>query len=160
MKKDSALGRLFIWKISSFCILDKPLTGNGNFEYAATRTSSSWISLSAGKKVKAVLMAGYLRNLGADSDFMDNGLRYWFFSKDGGDFKNLAQAVRLAPSVSWNIGKFTLGLEYEVTAAQFGDSLGADGKVMKAGASLPGGGCASRYWVANHRIQLMTKFNF
>ena len=31
---------------------------------------------------------------------------------------------------------------------------------MKAGASLPDGGCATRYWVANHRIQLMTKFNF
>ena len=34
LKKDSALGRLFIWKISSFCIFDNPLTGNGNFEYA------------------------------------------------------------------------------------------------------------------------------
>ena len=134
---------------------------DGHYDYAATHSSSSWVSVSYGKKLQGMFMAGYIANLGAAKDFvgLDND-SYYFFTKDGQNYRNMAQAFRLVPTIAYNIGKFTLGLEYEVTAAQFGDSLGADGKVMKAGASLPGGGCASRYWVANHRIQLMTKFNF
>ena len=133
---------------------------DGHFDYAATRTSSSWISLSVGRKVKAVLMAGYLRNLGADSDFMDNGLQYWFFSKDGGDFKNLAQAYRLAPSVSWNIGKFTVGLEYEYDTVQYGSHRNANGSVMYDRQEFAPGEYAYRHWVTNHRILLVTRFNF
>lgn len=134
---------------------------DGHWEYAATRSSSSWLSVSFGKKLQGMFMAGYIANLGASKDFV--GLDkdyYYFFTKDGQNYRNMAQAFRLVPTIAYNIGKFTLGLEYEVTAAQFGDSLDADGSVMKAGASLPDGGCATRYWVANHRIQLMTKFNF
>ena len=106
-------------------------------------------------------MAGYIANLGASKDFV--GLDkdyYYFFTKDGQNYRNMAQAFRLVPTIAYNIGKFTLGLEYEVTAAQFGNGLEADGTVMKAGTRLPDGGCATRYWVANHRIQFMTKFTF
>ena len=106
-------------------------------------------------------MAGYIANLGATKDFVDTGDNYYFFAKDGQNFKRMAQAFRLVPTIAYNIGKFTLGLEYEVTAAKFGDNLNADGSVMKEGTKLPGAaGLAGRYWVANHRIQLMTKFTF
>ena len=46
LKKDSALGRLFIWKISSSCILDKPLAGNGNFEYAYGLSQENYFAQS------------------------------------------------------------------------------------------------------------------
>lgn len=128
-----------------------------HYSYAATHTSSSWISLSIGKKVQGMLMAGYINNLGASEDMT----QYWFFSKDGGNFKNLSQAYRIVPTVVWNIGKFTLGLEYEMTSAQYGDHVLANGKVAKNGEVLSNGGdIATRHWVTNHRVQLMTKFNF
>ena len=134
---------------------------DGHYDYAATHTSSSWVSVSVGKKLQGMFMAGYIANLGATKDFVDTGDNYYFFAKDGQNFKRMAQAFRLVPTIAYNIGKFTLGLEYEVTAAQFGDNLNADGSVMKEGTELPGAaGLAGRYWVANHRIQLMTRFNF
>ena len=103
-----------------------------------------------------MLMAGYINNLGASEDMT----QYWFFSKDGGNFKNLSQAYRIVPTVVWNIGKFTLGLEYEMTSAQYGDHVFANGKVAESGVVLPNGGAATRHWVTNHRVQLMTRFNF
>lgn len=128
-----------------------------HYDYAATHTSSSWMSISYGKKVQGMLMAGYINNLGAGKDFMDG---YWFFTKDGYNFRSMAQAFRIVPTVVWNIGKFTVGLEYEMTAAQYGSNLNADGSVVKDGTVLPDGSWAERHWVANHRVQLMTKFNF
>ena len=128
-----------------------------HYDYAATHTSSSWMSISYGKKVQGMLMAGYINNLGAGKDFMDG---YWFFTKDGYNFRNMAQAFRIVPTVVWNIGKFTVGLEYEMTAAQYGSNLNADGSVVKDGTVLPDGSWSERHWVANHRVQLMTRFNF
>ena len=58
---------------------------------------------------------------------------------------------RIIPAVTYNIGKFTLGLEYNMTAAQYGD-----GKSYNArGLSLEG-----LHWVYNNRIQAMVKFTF
>ena len=134
---------------------------DGHYDYAATHTSSSWVSVSVGKKLQGMFMAGYIANLGASKDFADLEDGYYFFTKDGQNFQRMAQAFRLVPTIAYNVGKFTLGLEYEMTAAQFGDNLNADGSVMKEGPELPGAaGLAGRYWVANHRIQLMTKFTF
>ena len=96
---------------------------DGHYDYAATHTSSSWVSVSVGKKLQGMFMAGYIANLGATKDFVDTGDNYYFFAKDGQNFKRMAQAFRLVPTIAYNIGKFTLGLEYEVTAAQFGDNL-------------------------------------
>ena len=134
---------------------------DGHYDYAATHTSSSWVSVSVGKRLRGMFMAGYIANLGASKDFADLEDGYYFFTKDGQNFQRMAQAFRLVPTIAYNVGKFTLGLEYEMTAAQFGDNLNADGSVMKEGTELPGAaGLAGRYWVANHRIQLMTKFTF
>ena len=128
---------------------------NYHCTYAATHTSSSWISLSYGKKVQGMLMAGYIKSLGASKDLAD----YWFFSKDGGDFTKMSQAIRIVPTIVWNIGKFTLGLEYEMTAAEYGSDVNNRGQVLPSGAEF-NGVLASRHWVANHRVQFMTKFNF
>lgn len=136
---------------------------DGHYNYTASHTSSSWISASYGKKFQGMLMLGYITNLGTGRDMVDTGSdSYYFFSKDGGNFRNLAQAFRVVPAFTYNIGKFTLGLEYEVTSAQYGSHLNADGTVMKDGESITAlnGVQASRHWITNHRIQFMTKFTF
>ena len=78
---------------------------DGHWEYAATRTSSSWISASYGKKLQGMLMLGYIKTLGAGKDFTDlTGDSYWMFSKDGGNFKNLASMYRIVPTIVYNSG--------------------------------------------------------
>ena len=132
---------------------------DGHWEYAATHTSSSWISASYGKKLQGMLMVGYIKPMGAGKDFVDTAGNYYFFSKDGGNFKNLASMYRIVPTVVYNLGKFALGLEYEVTSAEYGDIVKANGAVAHEGESV-NGFTASTHWITNHRIQLMAKFTF
>jgi hypothetical protein len=56
---------------------------------------------------------------------------------------------RLSPTILWTIGKFQLGCEYEITSVQYGKNLGFDGLAKD-----------DLHWVTNHRVQLMTKYNF
>ena len=126
---------------------------DGHYEYAPIQTSSTWASVSYGKKWQFMLMGGYIKNLGATKDFVNtNGVTSasdFYFSGNGS--KNLNSMWRIIPAVTYNIGKFTLGLEYNMTAAQYGD-----GKSYNArGLSLEG-----LHWVYNNRIQAMVKFTF
>ena len=61
----------------------------------------------------------------------------------------------------YNLGKFTVGLEYEVTSVQYGDF---DNKVEEG---VPqsynwrkGLATENLHWVTNHRVQAMVKFTF
>lgn len=131
--------------------------GDGHYEYAASRSSSSWLSVSFGKKLQGMLMAGYIVNLGTNEDILNTGNNYYyFFTKDGQNYGNMAQAYRIVPTIAYNVGKFTVGLEYEMTSAQFGDEP-ASMPAGRAGLVEPG---PLKYWVTNHRIQIMTKFTF
>ena len=130
---------------------------DGHYEYAASRSSSSWLSVSFGKKLQGMLMAGYIVNLGTNEDILNTGNNYYyFFTKDGQNYGNMAQAYRIVPTIAYNVGKFTVGLEYEMTSAQFGDEP-ASMPAGRAGLVEPG---PLKYWVTNHRIQIMTKFTF
>lgn len=126
---------------------------DGHYEYAPIQTSSTWASISYGKKWQFMLMGGYIKNLGATKDFVNvsgvTDASDFYFSGNGS--KNLNSMFRIIPAVTYNIGKFTLGLEYNMTAAQYGD-----GKSYNArGLSLEG-----LHWVYNNRIQAMVKFTF
>ena len=58
---------------------------------------------------------------------------------------------RIIPTVAYNVGKFTLALEYNITAAQYGDGLSYNAR----GLSLDG-----LHWVYNNRVQMMVRFTF
>jgi len=58
---------------------------------------------------------------------------------------------RLSPTLLYTVGKFQLGLEYEITSVQYGQA----GKL-----NLHGLAKTNLHWVTNHRVQLMTKYNF
>ena len=133
---------------------------DGHWEYAATRTSSSWISASYGKKLQGMLMLGYIKTLGAGKDFTDlTGDSYWMFSKDGGNFKNLASMYRIVPTIVYNFGKFALGIEYELTSAEYGDTIKPNGAVAANG-EIVNGVKATTHMITNHRVQMMAKFTF
>ena len=125
---------------------------DGSWNYASLRNSSSWLSLSYGKKWQGVLFLGYVKNLGlakAASGPLAKGDVY--FCSNG--FSNLNQVYRINPQLIYNIGKLNLGLEYQWTAVQYGDYDG--GKLNEYGLALN-----NLHWVGNNRINVMVKYNF
>ena len=145
---------------------------DGSWTYTPTRTSTTWVSLVYGGKVgsqedkhpqklQGILFGGYIKNFGTKDALYDpdgNGLvdektadkkylLYYYYPRSGA----MNQMWRLSPTLLWTIGKFQLGLEYEITSVQYGK-----------GAVNASNGLADKdlHWVTNHRVQLMTKYNF
>ncbi len=126
---------------------------DGTIEYTPMQDWASFVSFSYGKKFQVMAMLGYMKQLGTTKELADN--RMWL--NTSADTK-IQQAFRATPTVAWNLGKFTLSLEYNLTAAEFGtgdfDSRGLQRR------PAPGAAAAAPHWVLNHRFICMTKFNF
>ena len=122
------------------------MNADGSWEYTPTRNSSSWISLSYGKKLQGVLFGGYVYNFGTTKDLVGD----LYFSKNS--FSNMNQMFRVTPEVIYNLGKVAFGLEYELTGVQYGSFSTMD---MKRGLAT-----GDLHWVLNNRIQLMVKYTF
>ena len=122
---------------------------DGSWVYAPLRNSSSWLSLSYGKKWQGVLFLGYMKNLGLADGVSDNPVDAGdiYFCKNG--FSNLTQMYRIQPELIYNIGKLNLGIEYQYTAVQYGANFNDRALVTD-----------NLHWVGNHRIQMMVKYNF
>lgn len=141
----------------------KAVNADGSWEYTPLRNSSSWISLVYGGKVgqqeekhpqtlQGILFAGYIRNFGtkealydANNDGFPEGALYTARPN------NMNRMWRLSPTLLWSIGRFQLGCEYEITSVQYGE-FGVN--------DIHGLATQNLHWVTNHRIQLMTRFNF
>ena len=125
---------------------------DGSWNYASMRNSSSWLSLSYGKKWQGVLFLGYVKNLGlaeaADHDLAKSDV---YFCSNG--FSNINQMFRVNPQLIYNIGKLNVGLEYQWTNVQYGKY--SDGKLNAHALATEG-----LHWVGNHRVNLMVKYNF
>jgi hypothetical protein len=137
----------------------KKINADGSWEYTPTRNSSSWISLVYGGKVgkqedkhpqklQGILFAGYIHNFGTKEALATkaDGSIFGYFTPRP---SNMNQMYRLSPTILWTIGKFQLGCEYEITSVQYGKGLDTHGLAQN-----------DLHWVTNHRVQLMTKYNF
>jgi hypothetical protein len=146
---------------------------DGSWNYASMRNSSSWLSMSYGKKWQGVLFLGYVKNFGlarSAAGQLVSGDVYFC----GNGFSNLNQMYRVNPQIIYNIGKMNIGLEYQWTAVQYGDyrnvtRLDANGVPVLDDKGkeivdkyLNGRALATDnlHWVGNHRINLMVKYNF
>ena len=79
-----------------------------------------------------------------------------YFSGNGSS--NLNEIWRVVPTFAYNIGKFTIALEWNITSARYGDYVEFDGgKYLYANTGLA---TDNLHWVTNHRIQMMTRFTF
>ena len=126
---------------------------DGSWNYASMRNSSSWLSLSYGKKWQGVLVLGYVKNLGlakAASGPLAKEDDVYFC---GNGFSNINQMYRINPQVIYNIGKLNVGLEYQWTSVQYGKY--DDGK-LNAHALAD----KDLHWIGNHRVNMMVKYNF
>lgn len=142
----------------------KAIKADGSYEYTPIRHSTSWISIVYGGKVgqqedkhpqklQGILFGGYVHNFGTKEALMDiNGDGKYTADKEFFNPRSAAmnKMWRLSPTLLYTVGKFQLGCEYEITSVQYGKGdLGANGLVENG-----------LHWVTNHRIQLMTKYNF
>ncbi len=125
---------------------------DGSWEYASMRNSSSWLSMSYGKKWQGVLFLGYVKNLGlAEAASGPLSKDDVYFCSNG--FSNINQMYRINPQIIYNIGKMNIGLEYQWTSVQYGKyDNGCLNKYAIADKDL--------HWVGNHRVNVMVKYNF
>ena len=121
------------------------VNSDGSWSYSPTRNSSTWVSLSYGKKLQGVLFGGYVRNFGTKDALVGD----LYFSKNS--FSNMRQMFRVTPEVIYNLGKVAFGLEYELTGVQYG-KFSNNTKFGLATEDL--------HWVCNNRIQLLVKYTF
>jgi len=126
-----------------------------HYTYTPMQDWASFVSAQYGKKVQVMGMVGYMKQLGTTKDLPDPSL-LWLNTAAA---TNIQQAFRVTPTIAWNIGKLTISLEYDFTAAEFGnyDTL-TSAVVSRNSRGLYDEG--NTHWVANHRFINMVKFNF
>lgn len=136
------------YAVTADSAVDGVLDDETSWNYTPTRNSSSWISLKYGRKLQGVLFAGYVKNFGTAKEIISP--EYLYFSKNS--FSNMNSMWRITPTILYNLGKLTFGLEYDVTSVQYGEFDGRDASFGLATKNL--------HWVTNHRVQAMVKFTF
>lgn len=118
--------------------------GPMTIQYDPMRSSSTWVSLSYGKKLVGSLFAGYMQNFGTARE---HDITKTYYNKSG--FNNINRMYRIEPELTYNLGKFQVGMEYMLTATQFGKNQNKHGLFTE-----------DLHWVANHRLQAIVKFTF
>lgn len=95
-------------------------TVTGEQEYSVNRNTSSWINIVYGKTWKAGVFFGYMKNLGtADA-----------VTKMYGTGTDVDQLVSGSAEITYNLPHWKIGLEYNHTAAWYGDLNTANGKIV------------------------------
>ena len=135
---------------------------DGSYEYTPLHGTVSYLSVKYGRKVQVQGMIGYMKNLGTSKSLVADktvgGVDYTSTGNlyiSGNGFHNLNQLIRVTPTVVYNLGKLAFGLEYDITAAQYGKY--AESGFVKASNGLVDDGL---HWVTNHRLLGMVKFTF
>ena len=133
------------------------VNADGSYEYSPTRTSATWVSIVYGgklpndSKLQGILFTGYIHNFGTKEALATDatGQIIGLYMPRA---TNWCQMYRITPALLWTVGKFQLGCEYSITAVQYGDA-----KAMNVDKGLADKGL---HWIGNHRVQVMTKYNF
>ena len=99
------------------CDID-PVTGQQS--YTPTYNSSTWVNVVWGKKWKVGVFGGYMKNLGTTKEV----------SKLIGTGTNVDQLLSGTAEVTYNLPHWRIGLEYNHTAAWYGDLNPKNGKIV------------------------------
>lgn len=110
----------------------------GEQSYSPNSNSSSWINVVYGKKWKVGVFGGYMKNLGTTDAV----------SKMYGTGTNVDQLLSGTAEVTYNLPHWRIGMEYNYTAAWYGDLNPANGKIINT------------HSVGNNRIVASATFMF
>lgn len=99
------------------CNID-PITGQQT--YTPTYNSSTWVNVVWGKKWKVGVFGGYMKNLGTTKEV----------SSLIGTGVDVDQLLSGTAEVTYNLPHWRIGLEYNYTAAWYGELNKANGKII------------------------------
>ena len=127
------------------------INADGSWSYTATHTLSGWFTAMAKfGNWQPEMLLGYIENIGSMKgilrDEVSGNLLYW--EKANTPSSKVARAFRVQPELIYNIGKFQIGIEYMLTAAEYGAADEYRHAVL------------DQHWVMNHRVQGLVKFSF
>jgi len=125
------------------------IADNKTNTYTNFSQSSSWINIVYGKTWQVGIFGGYLKNLGTDKNLLLSSTGDFTVYSSGyfSGNQHLDQLFRIAPHFSYNLKNIRLGLEYDLTNAEYG-KLNSEGKVTNP------------YSIENHRISAAVVYNF
>ncbi len=139
---------------------------DGHWEYTPTRVSSSWVSLTYGKKWQGIFFAGYAKNFGTKDelavDYTDSeGKTYAnkannYLAKN--TYENVNSMWRIAPGIVRNWNKLALSFEWQITSVEYGTFFKQDG--VSYVSAKNGLAEDKTHWITNHRLQMMLKYSF
>ncbi len=138
---------------------------DGHWEYTPTKFSSSWLSMTYGKKWQGILFVGYSKNLGTmDKLYVDKtvegvdlaAVNNNYLSKN--TYANVNSMRQLAPGIVRNWGKLALSFEWLMTWVEYGDFITIDG--VNYVDAENGKAEKNIHWITNHRLQMMMKYSF
>ena len=121
------------------------VNADGSYEYAPLKATSSWVFVQYGRQWKVGLFGGFMKNLGTDKDLVNPNELLWVYS---GNERNIDLIYRVCPQIEFFAGNFSFGLEYEMTAVDYGNTINSNGTV------------SDTYNVKNNRVMLVTKYSF
>lgn len=144
--------------LSGYGVTD--INSDGSWDYAPLHSTASYLSVKYGRKLQVQGMIGYMKNLGTSKSLYEDPANPGYTSTknvyiSGNGFHNLNQIIRVTPTVVYNLGKLSFGLEYDITSAQYG-KYAVDGHVNSSNGLVDG----DLHWVTNHRLLGMVKFTF
>lgn len=144
--------------LSGYGVTD--VNSDGSWDYAPLHSTASYLSVKYGRKLQVQGMIGHMKNLGTSKSLYEDPANPGYTSTDnvyisGNGFHNLNQIIRVTPTVVYNLGKLSFGLEYDITSAQYGKYDVA--KHVNSSNGLVDG---DLHWVTNHRLLGMVKFTF
>ena len=122
---------------------------NGVNNYESMQLGSAWITMMYGKKLRYGFFAGWMKNYGSAGE----KLQSLVVRNNTG----LDQAYRFSPIVTYKVQNMQIGLEYEHTAAAYGDYKVDMNDYPR---QIKDGTVTNTHWVANNRICMMLKYDF
>ncbi len=144
--------------LSGYGVTD--INSDGSWEYTPLHSTASYVSVKYGRKLQVQGMIGYMKNLGTSKSLFEDPANPGYTSTknvyiSGNGFHNLNQIIRVTPTVVYNLGKLSFGLEYDITSAQYG-KYAVDDHVNSSNGLVDSG----LHWIVNHRLLGMVKFTF
>ncbi len=110
-----------VLSVSGFAVKEVTDDVTGERTYTAFKNITFWAEVHThGEKIQFGIFGGYLKNLGTKEKMSDaDNTKFGF----GYDIESL---IRISPRILYNINKVRLALEFEYTAASFGDENSYD----------------------------------
>ncbi|MGC3977395.1 MAG: hypothetical protein QM751_03690 [Paludibacteraceae bacterium] len=118
--------------------------------YTNFNTFSSWVNVVYGSKLQVGIFGGLSQNLGTEDKLLSDVSGKFTVYGYGVSIANqelLDRIYRVSPHISYNAGNIKLGLEYELTAGNYG-TIREDGRINNS------------YEVTNHRLLATISYNF